>query len=45
MDVWRATNALKNKDQRCAVDDDAANEYLKKITQAQVLYSVHLSIS
>lgn len=26
---------LENKDQRCAVNDDAANEYIEKITQAQ----------
>ena len=25
----------ENKDQRCAVDDDAANEYIEKISQAQ----------
>jgi len=26
---------VENKDQRCAVDDDAANEYIEKMTQAQ----------
>jgi multimeric flavodoxin WrbA len=25
---------MENKDQRCAVDDDAANEYIEKITRA-----------
>jgi len=26
---------VENKDQRCAVNDDSANEYIEKITQAQ----------
>ncbi|MCJ7809763.1 MAG: flavodoxin family protein [Desulfobulbaceae bacterium] len=26
---------MENKDRRCAVNDDAANEYIEKITQAQ----------
>jgi multimeric flavodoxin WrbA len=26
---------VENKDQRCAVEDDAANEYIEKMTQAQ----------
>ncbi len=26
---------LKNKDQRCAVNDDAANDYIEKMSQAQ----------
>ena len=26
---------VENKDQRCAIDDDMANEYIEKITQAQ----------
>ena len=26
---------MENKDRRCAVNDDAANEYIEKMTQAQ----------